>query len=963
MAVVHLVSHTHWDREWYLTFQQFRLKLVHLIDKLLFILKTNPDYRHFMLDGQAILLEDYLEIRPERERELRRHIQKGRILVGPWYCLPDECLVSPEALIRNLIKGMANARNFGACMEVGYIPDSFGHIGQMPQILAGFSLRSAAAWRGAGDQPCELWWESPNGARILLAYLRESYSNAVKIPGLNDEATVSEAAQQLGKLLPFSQTGHLLLMQGTDHIEPRAETTAALTRLNSALPEHRFLHSNLPSYIDAVLEAVSDTASELPLVRGELRCSKRQPLLTGTLALHNWVKQRNHHCETLLEQWAEPLSAYAALISAGRDDHAEYPAYIVNLQPLVRHAWRMLMKCHPHDSICASSIDQVVEELRSRFDQVEQLGEAVRLQALDIIMPRIDTQCPPMEIQPDYFVTVFNPVSSLRSDAVQVEVILDDDSTWIEITDNAGRIIPCQLKKRGKHHQMLNTTVGWDGLVALSGAALEGSTHGIMVHNLVIKRSGDELGLDFIMDDTGSPMLKNWEDEITRHLADTSITTFNVNAAAVKPSLIEFVAEDVPGNGYRTYWIRKIQAVPHTAVSGPTHIENAYFRLEVEPVTGLFTLLDKRTGSTFNALNRFVDGGDCGDMYNYCPPPHDGLIDSQKDAEVRSVSVIKGITSQSLEIDMVMPVPKTLSSARRSRSQETEPIEILTRATLINGVERVDISTSITNVCSDHRLRVHFTAPFKVNTADYDGHFEVVSRPLDLPVHDDSWIEQPAPAHPQRCFIDISDGTLGLMVANRGLREAEAIRVGQGTEIALTLLRCVGWLSLDNLPVRKGHAGPPFIATPLAQMQGTYSFDYSIIPHKGNWRDAYRHAYEFNAPLRAVIGLIHPGKLPGSSSFLQVEPPTFIITAIKVAEDGDGMIVRGYNITPEPIDVHLKAVFSFKSICRTRLDETNGAEIDGTPEGTVRFQAGANEIVTLRFNNVYFNKQGESDES
>ena len=963
MQTLYIVSHTHWDREWYLTFQQFRFKLVHLIDKLLFILKTDPGYRYFMLDGQTLILEDYLEIRPESEQELRRHIQEGRILAGPWYCLPDEFLISPEALIRNLAMGMSDARKFSAPMDVGYLPDQFGHIGQMPQILAGFGLGSAVAWRGIGDQPCELWWEAPNGTRMLLIHLRESYSNGVKIPGFTDEATVTETAQQISKLQPFSQTGHLLLMQGTDHIEPRAETAAALARLNSALPGHRFLHSNLPSYIDSVLKAVSDTAIELPLVRGELRCSKRQPLLSGTLALHNRVKRRNHDCETLLEQWTEPLSAYAEFISDVPENQEQYPVNITNLQPLVRHAWRMLMKCHPHDSICASSIDQVIEELNPRFDQVEQLGEVVRLQALDIIMPQIDTQCPRVDSQPDFSVTVFNPVAGPRSDAVQIEVILDDDNSWIEIVDGAGRIIPCQLKERGERHQLLNTIVGWDGLVALSGVALEGSTHGIMVHNLVIKRSVDELGLNFIMDDTGSPMLKDWEEEINHHLGDASIKTFKVNAELVKPSIIEFVAEDVPGNGYDTYWIRKIHAVPQPEVSDSTHIENEFFKLEVKPATGLFMLLDKRTGSTFNTLNRFVDGGDCGDMYNYCPPADNGFVDSQKDAKVRSVSVIKGSTSQSLEIDMVMPVPKTLSSTDRSKSRETEPIEILTRATLVNGVERVDISTSITNGCSDHRLRVHFSVPFNVSKADYDGHFEVVSWPLDLPAHDDSWIEQPAPAHPQRCFIDISDGSLGLMVANRGLREAEAIRVGRGTEIALTLLRCVGWLSLDNLPVRKGHAGPPFIATPLAQMHGTYSFDYSIIPHKGDWRDAFRHAYEFNAPLRAVIGLLHPGKLPGASSFLQVEPATFIITAVKAVEDGNGMILRGYNITSEAIDVLLKAVFSFKSIYRTRLDETARVDIDHTPEGTVRFQAGAHEIVTLRFNNVYFSKQGGGDES
>jgi len=948
MAVVHLVSHTHWDREWYLSFQQFRLKLVHLIDKLLFILETNPGYRNFMLDGQTIVLEDYLEIRPEREQELRRHIQEGRIQAGPWYCLPDEFLVSPESLIRNLAAGMVDARKFGACLEVGYIPDSFGHIGQMPQILAGFGLRSAAAWRGVGDQPCELWWEAPDGTRVLLAYLRESYSNAVKIPGITDESTVAEAAQQLGKLVPFSQTGHLLFMQGTDHIEPREETTAALALLNSALPEHQFLHSNLPSYIDAVLKAVSGTVIELPLVRGELRCSKRQPLLPGTLALHNRVKLRNHDCETLLEQWAEPFSAYAALIAAGQDGLTEYPPYIANLQPIVHYAWRMLMQCHPHDSICASSIDQVVEELKSRFDQAGQLGEAVRLQALDIIMPQIDTQCPLINVQPDFSVTVFNPFSGLRSDAVQVEVILDNGNTWIEIIDSAGRIIPCQLKERGRSHQLLNTTVGWDGLVALSEAAMAGSTHGIMVHNLVIKRSGDELGLDFVMDDTGSPTLKKWEEEITRRLGDASIKKFNVSASLVKPSLIEFIAGDVPGNGYCTYWIKKVPAVFHGTDPGPAYIENEFFKLEAGPATGSLTLLDKRTGSTFDALNRFVDGGDCGDMYNYCPPPDDRIVDSQKDAAVLSISVNKGITSQNLEIGMSMPVPKTLSSTRQSRSEETEPIRILTRATLANGVERVDVSTSITNTCCDHRLRAHFTAPFNVNKAEYDGHFEVVSRPLDLPAHDDGWIEQPSPAHPQRCFIDVSGGALGLMVANRGLREAEAIQVGEGTEIALTLLRCVGWLSLDGLPVRKGHAGPPFTATPLAQMQGTYNFNYSIIPHEGNWHDAYRHAYEFNAPLKAVIGLPHTGTLPGAGPFIQAQPATFIITAVKTAGDGNGLIVRGYNITSERIDVRIKSVFPFKSIYRARLDETAGAAIVRSPGGEARFSAGPHEIVTLR---------------
>src|SRR5579885_3318058 len=138
-----LVPHTHWDREWYQTFQQFRIRLVKTIDKLLDILDQDDQFTYFMLDGQTIVLDDYLEVQPEQEERLRRYIQAGRILVGPWYLQPDEFLVSGEALIRNLQIGLQRASQFGTPMRVGYVPDCFGHIAQLPQILQGCGIDSA----------------------------------------------------------------------------------------------------------------------------------------------------------------------------------------------------------------------------------------------------------------------------------------------------------------------------------------------------------------------------------------------------------------------------------------------------------------------------------------------------------------------------------------------------------------------------------------------------------------------------------------------------------------------------------------------------------------------------------------------------------------------------------------------------------------------------------------------------
>ncbi|MEE2702649.1 MAG: alpha-mannosidase, partial [Myxococcota bacterium] len=133
MTTLHIVPHTHWDREWYLPFQRFRVKLVHLLDGLLDLLEREPRLRHFMLDGQTIVLEDYLQIRPERRRQLEAQIRRGRLSVGPWTVLADEFLVSPESLVRNLLRGRSVARRFGPRMSVGYVPDPFGHIGQLPQ--------------------------------------------------------------------------------------------------------------------------------------------------------------------------------------------------------------------------------------------------------------------------------------------------------------------------------------------------------------------------------------------------------------------------------------------------------------------------------------------------------------------------------------------------------------------------------------------------------------------------------------------------------------------------------------------------------------------------------------------------------------------------------------------------------------------------------------------------------------
>ena len=181
---VAIVPHTHWDREWYAPFQTFRMKLVETLDAVIDLLETDPGYRCFLLDGQMAAVDDYLEVRTEAEARLLALAVAGRITLGPWYVLMDEFLVSGETIVRNLQKGLARAAAFGGAMDVGYLPDMFGHVGQMPQILRLAGLSQAVVWRGVPSAITStgFWWEAPDGSIVRAEYLPVGYGNGASLP-------------------------------------------------------------------------------------------------------------------------------------------------------------------------------------------------------------------------------------------------------------------------------------------------------------------------------------------------------------------------------------------------------------------------------------------------------------------------------------------------------------------------------------------------------------------------------------------------------------------------------------------------------------------------------------------------------------------------------------------------------------------------------------------------------------
>jgi alpha-mannosidase len=981
MYTLHLVSHTHWDREWYLTFQQFRLKLITLVDGLLEILDNDPEYKHFMLDGQTIILDDYLEIRPERREKLAGYIRSGRIIIGPWHILPDEFLVSPEATIRNLLQGDKTCRDFGPKMEIGYIPDPFGHIGQMPQILNGFGIQSAVFRRGLSVEPCELWWQAPDGSRVFTSYLRDGYDNAAGLPISDPSHFGDEVCALRDSLKRHSSSRHLLLMHGTDHMLPLPGTSEAINSAKGKLGDDQLLHSTLQEYITNAKTSLVGT--NIPTMYGELRCPQRHHLLPGVLSTRMWIKQRNHSVETLLEKWVEPFGTFAQLYSGNKIN------MLSNYDPILNYAWRLLMENHPHDSICGCSIDQVHEEMKARFDQVEQIGEEIVQQCLAQLVDSMDTKTD-APLNAIGALVVFNTNQEMMTGNVTCEVKVSPEISSIELVDGTGQTVPFQMGEGGSN-LLIDILMDRKDFAAVINNIHDGRYRDLSIQNYTIERKDETVEVNALVAQNGTNPaldLEEGADQIKSYVVDPAIKTFHILVRNLNSNKLAFNVTEVPGIGWKTIWIcpkddskttqtKKLNFIirallPSVLSLSQTKfgksilelfkpnemqnnfIENEFFNLKING-SGAFSLLDKRNGHIFHDLNRFIDGGDRGDEYNYCPLEREILLKPK----LIDIRIKRENVQQSLKAELVINASIGLNPDRKTRSKETCPITIYTTARLTPGVPRVDIHTEVINYSNDHRLRVHFpfheaeTQPNSM-VADYDGHFEVVRRSIGVPEFQTDWVEDSRPEVPQRCFTDISNGKNGLMLSNRGLPEVEVIQTGGNTEIALTLMRCVGWLSRDDFQTRKGHAGP-FIPTPGAQMHGKWEFDYSIIPHTGFWNTENewgfpsQQAYQFNAPLLAIVTKIHEGVLQQSGAFVKISPETFVISCVKRTRDQKGWLVRGCNLSDKKIEICLSIWKNYQSAWILNLAEEKSSKLIADNAGNFYLEADAHKIVCIGF--------------
>ena len=407
----HVVTHTHWDREWYQPAERFRQRLVALIDELI----DDPPGagESFLLDGQAIIIEDYLDVRPDRADAFTALLRDGRLEAGPWYVLADELIPSGEALIRNLLAGRRVLRRHQAeSPPVLYCPDSFGHPAALPALARGFGLQLIVLWRGyggarwpAGDT---VRWVAPGGEDAVLFHLPPSgYEFGSHLP--TDDAGAHVRWERMrAELVPRSTTGVMLVPNGADHHARQTRFRDAIAALERAGAHDNVHRSSLRQFAESLL--ARSATQKLPVVRGELRDSYGYTwTIQGTFATRAHEKRLNARAERLLMREAEPWAALAALRGASR-------------APLVQRAWQTLLSAHPHDTLCGCSIDEVASAMEGRLRSAANQAMGIRDDAIADLLGHDPALARDHRDQWTPVVVVRNPAPRARSGVAILDI-------------------------------------------------------------------------------------------------------------------------------------------------------------------------------------------------------------------------------------------------------------------------------------------------------------------------------------------------------------------------------------------------------------------------------------------------------------------------------------------------------------------------------------------------------------
>jgi mannosylglycerate hydrolase len=826
-------------------------------------------------------LQDYLEIRPEREGAIRTLVTEGRLAVGPWFCLPDEFCVGGESLIRNLLLGHRIAARFGAVSKTGYSPFSWGQISQMPQLYTGFGIDMMSFYRGTNTLEAkgksEYWWQGPDGTRILVSRLaprprynvwyliqRAVFWNLDSVERRNYDWTqiggpfrmLDAPNENLDGLFVHPQfayhaehipaqtrraideqtghwtTPHRFWSSGHDSSSPDVREIRMIDDCGKALAgEADVFHSTVKAWQDGVLANVAD---DLPVVEGEMHHpaapGSSSELIGWILSARTYIKQENFATERALTHYAEPLSVIAALLGTA------YPLSYIHT------AYNWLLQNHGHDSIAGCARDVVHDDMMYRYRQAREIGSCLVEQGMMELCRSIDFG----DWTPDdVAMVVYNPAAFPRREIMSI--VLDVPAAWdsdgIAIHDSAGAKLDTQVTE---------------------------------------------------LDSAIKPLYSHCSDVVN-----------------VIPSVryrLNVALPELPSMGYKAFKVSPVHTIgkvttgtqPVSMLTGPQSMANERIEVTIN-ANGTLDVRDIVTGRDHRGLGYFRDSSETGDPWVHTPTERDAVY-TTLNATARVALVRDGVLETVFRVELDWALPESSVENDGARSPHLKAYPIVNTVTLRRGQPWVEIQTTLDNTVENHYLQVCFPSDIRSDIVHVQGQFDIIARSM-LPPDHTLYYETPQTEQPMNSFIDISDGMAGLGLLNEGLK-AYTGNADPRRTLNLTLLRCfpMKLCAMDDRTdyTRTDHGG---------QCPGRHTFRYGIAPHAGDWAAAnlWRLADRFNRPFTAAqTGPTRHGHAPKERSFLEIENPRVQLSALKRSEDESGWVVRLFNTHDGAVTTRLR---------------------------------------------------------
>ena len=845
---VHVVPHSHWDREWYFTTSRSKIYLMKDLHDVLDTLEKNKEFK-FMLDAQASLLDDYLKWMPQDEERIKKFVKEKRLIIGPWYTQTDHMVISAESIVRNMYYGMKRCEEFGGYMNVGYVPDSFGQGGNMPQIYQAFGIKDSMFWRGVSDDMVEhtdYMWEGDDGSEVFVTQIPFGYYIGGNIP---EEEPKSEEFWQnecFKKAGARSATDAIYFPNGFDQAPIRKNLSDILENRRKKDTENEYKISTIEEYI-------ADVKSQNPIlekVKGELLIAKHMRIHKSIFSSRSDLKVLNTQIQNYVTNIMEPVLVMSSMLGN------EYP------KETVKDIWKLLFENAAHDSIGSCISDTANEDVYLRYKQAREI--ATNLVELHTRLIATSLKGKDNKIT----MTLFNTLPVERKETIEFKTYLPDGK--FSIIDANGNTIPYSvLEKKDLTDYVLSQTIRLN------------PSKEIYIPNKVYEAT------------------------------------------------IVISKEDIHSFSYEQLQI-VLGENSEEEIHDVSTLENEYYQITMNE-DGSFDVLDKGSHTVYKNQGILVENGDDGDSFNYSPPRQDlEVFSTSFKSEIR---VIGSSLVQKANVKFEMIVPADLEERAAGKTSVTMPVELEVGLRKYSKV--IDITVKVDNHGLSHRLCVLFDTHIASKTNIADQQFGTIQRPngyekeMALYIQSDSdketkvfnplepanwqqsetsWQEPPIAIEPCQSFVSLTNDEATVSVIPQGVREYEIIGENKDT-IRLTLFRTYGFMGKENLLYRPGRAsGERIIETPDAQLLKKMEFKCGVNYSKGSFNesDIANIAKEYNTQIEVKE---YSEFLNGRLIFSEIEEEAdtennhsyfstdgkLTISAIKNAEDGNGIVIRLYN--------------------------------------------------------------------